>query len=69
MPSLLVDSSFSVFRSALPTSSSIPSAAYFGEPAGDAAGEITGDAAGVTLAAGDACGVGVDSGAVDCNTE
>jgi len=49
------------------------SAAYFGEPAGDAAceaaGEVNGDAAGVTLAAGDACGVGVASGAFDCKTE
>ena len=45
------------------------SAAYFGEPTGNAAGEVNGDAAGVTLAAGDACGVGVASGAFDCKTE
>src|SRR6266498_2354334 len=49
------------------------SAAYFGEPAGDAAceaaGGVNGDATGATLAAGDACGVGVASGAFDCKTE
>ena len=49
-------------------------APYFCGPAGEAAGEageLTGDDAGASLAAGDgwSAGVGVASGAVDCKTE
>ncbi len=44
---------------------------YFCEAPGEAVCEAAGDAAGATLATGDGCcaGVGVASGAVDCNTE